>query len=138
MMKYLSLLHDKSSPLCEKNYESTVTLPSCSSVGVTYKIVRLSFRRRMELARRVLELARKYEYHEAGQGMEDSIEAHILSCEIDGLYLQWGLAEIAGLSVDGMAITPELLVERGPEPLAREIVDAIKRECGLTEDERKN
>jgi len=138
MTKYLSLLHDRSTPGVGQNYESTVSLPSRSMAGVTYRIVRLSFGRRMELARRVLELARRYEYHEAGERMEDNIDAHILSCEIDRLYLQWGLAGIEGLTVDGMAITPEVLVERGPEPLAREIVEAIKRECGLGEHERKN
>jgi hypothetical protein len=115
-----------------------VTLPSKTTQGVEFTIIRLSFARRMELARRVLELSRQMEFHQAGEGIDESIEANILSCEIDRLYLRWGLAAISGLIIDGMEATAELLAEKGPENLADEIVAAVKAECGLTENERKN
>jgi hypothetical protein len=119
-------------------YESTVTQPSCSMAGVEFTVVRLSFARRMELARSVLALSRRLEFQQAGEGVEDNIQANILSCEIDQLYLRWGLIGITGLTVDGMDATPELIAEKGPEDLAREIVSAIKSQCGLDESERKN
>jgi hypothetical protein len=119
-------------------YQSTVTQPSRCIGGVEFTILRLSFARRMDLARRVLELSRRLEFHQAGEGVEDNIQANILGCEIDQLYLRWGLIAIVGLTVDGMDATPELIAEKGPEDLAREIVSAIKSQCGLSESERKN
>jgi hypothetical protein len=119
-------------------YESTVAQPSCCMAGVEFTVLRLSFARRMELARRVLELSRRLEFQQAGEGVEDNIQANILSFEIDQLYLRWGLIGITGLTVDGMDATPELIADKGPEDLAREIVNAIKSQCGLGESERKN
>ena len=58
--------------------------------------------------------------------------------QIDRLYLEWGLQAIDGLSIDGEAATPRLLIEQGPESLTREIVARIRGECHLSEDERKN
>ena len=119
-------------------YESTVTLRSQSFSGVEFTILRLSFGRRMDLARRVLELSKRLDFHAAGEGLEDNLEANILASEIDHLYLAWGLVAIRGLTVDGAEATPELLTEKGPEELASEIVTAIKAQCGLSESERKN
>jgi hypothetical protein len=42
------------------------------------------------------------------------------------------------LSVDGVEATPEVLLERGPEELFREALAAVRREAGLSEEERKN
>jgi hypothetical protein len=61
-----------------------------------------------------------------------------LSHEIDRTYLEWGLVDVSGLEIDGETATPELVLLKGPEELCREAVDAIKAECHLTEDERKN
>lgn len=119
-------------------YESIIRVSSTVMPGVEFRIVRLSFGRRMELARRVLELARRAEFLQAGEKRDDGIEAHVIACDIDRLYLEWGLVEIAGLQIDGERATPESLIETGPEGLAHEIVAAIKRECALTEQERKN
>ena len=119
-------------------YESTVTQPSRCMPGVEFTVLRLSFTRRMELARKVLELSRRMEFQQAGEGVDDNIQANILGCEIDKVYLGWGLIGITGLTVDGIAATPELIAEKGPEELAREIVSAIKSQCGLSENERKN
>jgi hypothetical protein len=106
--------------------------------GVEFTILRLSFARRTELARRVLELSRRLEFHESGDDIEDKLQANILACEIDRLYLDWGLVAVHGLTIDGMDPTSEVLAEKGPEDLGREIVTAVKAQCGLTEEERKN
>jgi hypothetical protein len=92
----------------------------------------------MQLARAVLELSRQMEFREAGAGVDDKIQANILSFEIDRLYLQWGLVKVSGLTIDGVDATAELLAEKGPEDLVREIVDTVKQQCGLSDGERKN
>jgi hypothetical protein len=50
----------------------------------------------------------------------------------------WGLRKIEGLTVDGEPATVESAIARGPESLCREMVAAIKAECGLTAEEAKN
>ena len=42
------------------------------------------------------------------------------------------------MTIDGDPATPALLIEKGPELLAREIVVRVRAECHLSEDERKN
>ena len=138
MMKSLLHLDETARNRAPLEYDSMVTLASRTMEGVEFTIVKLSFARRMELARRVLELSRRMEFHQAGEGIDENIEANILSCEIDRLYLRWGLAAIDGLFIDGIEATAELLAEKGPESLAEEVVAAVKAECGLTENERKN
>ena len=67
-----------------------------------------------------------------------AIEASILAQEIDAMYLHWGLLSIEGLTIDGEPATAVGLLEKGPEELSREVVSAIKEQCGLSEPERKN
>lgn len=119
-------------------YESTVTMESKEMAGVRFRIVRMSFGRRLELTRQVRELSRRFEYLQAGSDAGERIEAGLIGAEVDRLYLLWGLAGVDGLEIDGKAATPEQVVEAGPEGLCREILGAIKAECGLSEDERKN
>jgi hypothetical protein len=52
--------------------------------------------------------------------------------------VKWGLAGIEGLEIDSKPATPESLIERGPEELVREVLAAIRREAGLSEDEKKD
>ncbi len=137
-MRFLSHSDEARRPAATTDYESTVTVASQILAGVEFTILRLSFMRRMELARKVLELGRRLEFRGAGEGIEDKLEANIIACEIDRLYLTWGLVRVTGLSIDGADATAESLVERGPEDLAREIVNAIKGQCGLNDNERKN
>jgi hypothetical protein len=75
---------------------------------------------------------------ESGSDLQERVEANLLAQEIDEMYLRWGLASIELLSTDGEPSTVESLIEKGPESLAREIVRAIKAECGLSNEERKN
>jgi hypothetical protein len=119
-------------------YNSTTTIPSGVMDGVRFTITRMTFGRRIDLMRRVRHLSAKMEFARAGAGVEDAIEASLLGAEIDELYLRWGFTAIEGLDIDGLAADLELLIAAGPEPLCREIIAAIKRECWLTEEERKN
>jgi hypothetical protein len=119
------------------DYESVTTIDSARA-GVRLHVRRMSFGRRLELMRRVRDLARKVEFLEAGSKTGEQMDAGLLRAEIDRMFVLWGLAGIAGLEVDGAEATPEALVERGPEDVFREALAAVRREAGLTEEERKN
>lgn len=88
--------------------------------------------------RRVRQLSGQFEFERAGSSIDDRLQASLTAAAIDELYLSWGLISIDGLELDGREASPESLALCGPEPLCREIIAAIKRECALTEDERKN
>ncbi len=115
-----------------------VWLESKAVPGVRFAIHRISFGRRMELSRRVREISQKAEFLEASTELHEKIEANILALEIDAMYLHWGLVCVEGLIIDGQAADAPQLLEKGPEELAREVVSAIKGQCGLSEAERKN
>src|SRR5258708_1947307 len=119
-------------------YESVVRRQSGEYPEVWFTIRRMSFGRRLELAKEIRELSRRMEFAAAGGTPGDEMEAAILSGEIEGLYLRWGLVAVEGLAVDGGSASPDLLLEKGPEALTREILLAIQAECGLSDDERKN
>jgi hypothetical protein len=119
-------------------HDSGVWLDSDVLAGVRYKVARVSVSRRIELARKIREIGRKLEFLEAGSDPREKIEAAVLEAEIDHAYLEWGLAEVSGLSIDGEDATPRTLIETGPMGLALEILARIKAECGLSETERKN
>lgn len=119
-------------------YESTLTVDSKTAPGVSYSLYRMSFGRRLELMRQVREIAVKLEFLQAASREADQMEARILAGEIERLYVRWGVQEVRGLIIDGEPATPESLACSGPENLFAEAVQAVARECGLTEDERKN
>jgi hypothetical protein len=119
-------------------YESAVWFDAETAAGVKFRVARISVARRIELARRIREIGRKVEFLEAGQDPREKLEAAVLAAEIDRVYLEWGLEEMQGLWIDGEAATPAALIEKGPLELAKEILARIKRECGLSEDQRKN
>lgn len=120
------------------NYESAVNIESKCRPGVSFTIRKMSFARRVELTQRIRQCAQKIEFLEAGNDPRETIEAALLATEIDQLYLCWGLAKVDGLELDGAPATPELLIAAGPEDLCREVLAAIKAECGLSGEERKN
>lgn len=120
------------------HYESSVAIASKAQPGVVYQVARMSFGRRLELVRRIRELAPKIEFLEASGSARDEVEARLLSAEVDRLYLAWGLRSVSGLEIDGQKATPELLAEAGPEELFREALTAVKETCCLSEAERKN
>ncbi len=120
------------------HYESERTLESSVAPGVKYTITRMSLGRRIELTRRAWELTGKAECLQASEDPREKLEAAALAAEIDQLYLKWGLKRVEGLTLDGEPATPESLIAIGPEELSKEILTAIRRECGLTDEERKN
>jgi len=119
-------------------YESVAVVESKIANGVTFTVARMSFARRQELMRRVRELAKRLEFLEAGQEPGDKMDAALVQAEVDRLYVAWGLRAVEGLSLDGAAATPELLVEAGPEELFREALAVVRAETGLSAAERKN
>jgi hypothetical protein len=79
----------------------------------------------------------RHEFLQAGE-TEDKLEASFGELLVRKLYLEWGLAELSGLTIDGGAVTTQELIERGPELLTDEITEAVQRELALSEEERKN
>jgi hypothetical protein len=98
----------------------------------------MSFARRMELTRRIRDLAERVEFLSAGESPKEKMDATLLCGEIERTYVLWGLTEVGGLELDGAPATPESLVLRGPEKLFHEVLTAVKAACGLSETERKN
>ena len=120
------------------NYETTARIESSAAPGVSFVVRRMSFARRTELIRRIRDLAQRIEVANAGESPRDKLDAALLSSEIERTYVLWGLEAVSGLVLDGAPATPESLLASGPEELFREALAAIKSECGLTGDERKN
>ena len=120
------------------SWESHKTVASQTHSGVEFVIARMTFGRRLELMRKVRDLAARLEFFEAGREARNEMEASLLGAEIDSLYLLWGIEEIRGLELDGAPATAESLIEIGPEELFAEALAAVKAECGLSENERKN
>jgi hypothetical protein len=96
-----------------------------------------SLGQRIALTGRVRELTLDNEFLRAGD-ISDQVTASLAELLVKKLYVEWGLAAIKGLKIDGEEASATALIERGPEELIDEIVAAIKAESGLTEDERKN
>jgi hypothetical protein len=113
-------------------------MKSTSCKGVEFEIARVSLSGRVEITTKVGALLRELEYRNAGDEVQDRLEAARLDAAIDRAYVDWGLRGIRGLSIDGEVATAANLLERGPEALSREIAAAIRRECSLSEAERKN
>jgi hypothetical protein len=120
------------------DYSSSRVVESQKVAGVRFTILKMSFGRRMELMGRVRELARRAEFLAAGKSVEERMDAALARAEIDRLYVTWGLQTVAGLKVDGVEATPEILAQAGPEELFREALALVRREAGLDEAERKN
>ena len=119
-------------------YASSEWHEAASMQGVRYEIVKVSRARRAEITRRVRSLLAELEYHEAGEGVDDRLAAAEVASRVDRVYVEWGLLNVAGLEVDGEPCGVAVLVERGPERLCREIAAQLRRQCRLSEEERKN
>jgi hypothetical protein len=131
MMKLTSLLH-KAGDYSSVSWHSSKVMP-----GVRFAIRRISLRQRIDLNRRVKELTIKYEFLKAGDA-SCQLQAALSDLLVAKLYLEWGLEEVEGLSIDGRKATAGLLIAKGPEGLANEIVPLIQAESALADDERKN
>lgn len=120
------------------HYESYLTVESRACPGVRFRVRRLSLARRMELVRLIRETGEKLAFHMAGDSVTDTAQAGEIRARMDDLYIRWGLDEISGLAIDGEPASLESFLDRGPDALAREIVEAIQGELFLNEDARKN
>ena len=118
-------------------FESTRRLESQSVPGAVFWVRKTSLAQRIELLTRVRELTRKYEFLRAG-GPAEQTEASLADLLTTRLYVEWGLERVEGLSIDGQDASVSLLLEKGPEELCAEIAHAVQKECGLSEEERKN
>ena len=119
-------------------WQSSKVVSSEKLPGVEFVIARMTFGRRVELMKRVRDLAARAEFFDAGRDEKNRMEASLLGAEIDRLYIEWGVEEIRGLELDGEPATARSMVDRGPEELFHEALGAVKAECGLSETERKN
>jgi hypothetical protein len=117
-------------------YESVIQKESNVCPGVTYRVARMSFGRRIELMRLVREITMKFEFQEAA-GEAGRMAAAILSSEVDRLYVGWGLKAVDGLLIDGLPATPQMLLLEGPEDLLKEALEIVRAECGLSDQEKK-
>ncbi len=112
---------------------------SAAVPGVRFRLRRISFGRRIELARTLreqLEAMDRALLLPPGEARD--AETALLAAAMDAAHLQWGLASIEDLEIDGAPATAESLLADGPEALVTEILAAIRRETGLDEAERKN
>ena len=132
MMKLTSLLHKDIVYYESVSWHSSQVMP-----GVRFSLRRVSLRQRIELNRRVKELTIKHEFLIAG-GTPDRLEAALSDLLVAKLYVEWGLQQIEGLSIDGQNATADLLIAYGPESLTNEIGLLIQAQSSLTDDERKN
>jgi len=119
-------------------YTSEVMVKSRAVPGVTFTITKMSFGRRMELMRLVRELAGRTTFLAASGDAGDKMDAALLQAEIERAYVMWGVKAVDGLTVDGIVAGPEVLAAGGPEELFQEALAAVRRETGLSEEERKN
>lgn len=119
-------------------YSSVRSFESKVLPGVAVTVHRMSLARRIELARMIQNVLPGLNYSSAGTSASDHLDASIAAAEIDRIYVRWGLQRIDGLLIDGADATPSSVFELGPEALVREIVAAVRSECMLNEEERKN
>jgi hypothetical protein len=119
-------------------YDSVELVESKIADGVSYSVSKMSFSRRMDLMKRVRDLASRMEFLVAAADAGGKMDAALLEVEIERMYVKWGLREVTGLEVDGSAATPESLAESGPEDLFREALAAVRAAAGLSDAERKN
>jgi hypothetical protein len=131
MMKFMSLLR-KAPGHSSLSWRQSQTVPE-----VRFAIKRISLASRLELTKRLRELTLRYEFLNAGE-TADQLEAALSDLLVRKLYIEWGLAEIQGLTIDREPATAALLIQKGPENLSGEIISAIRQEIEVSEDERKN
>lgn len=130
-MKYFSRL-GKKVELQTVAWHDSKTLP-----GARFAIRRVSLGARLELTSRARELALKHEFLRAGDAA-DQLEASLADLLVKQMYLEWGLHALEGVCVDGKKLCPAEVVKKAPEFFSDEVLDALRAELGLTEDERKN
>lgn len=79
----------------------------------------------------------QHEFLRTGMPLE-KMDAAMSELLADRIYLLWGIAEVQGFFIDNEPACVSAIVERGPETLSSEMIEAIQREIGLTKEEEKN
>ena len=121
-----------------ERYESSISIRSTVRPGVTFRVLRMSLRRRHWLLQVLRKLCVEQAFHAAGEDVADEVAAAEIQARIDELVVRHCLEEIRGLRIDGRRADVELLLESGPEDLVREIAESAAGQNLLSEDERKN
>ena len=131
MMSFLSRW--RSAP----SYQSLLWLESEVIEGVEFSIRKISLAQRIELTARIRELVLRNEFLKTGN-VSDQLEAGMADLMVQKLYVEWAVAGVRGLRIDGEAASVRLLIERGPEELVAEMASSIRTHLALTDEERKN
>ena len=118
-------------------FESVRWFDSQTTPGVRFAVREPSLSKRIDLTRQLNELTLRHEFLASG-GELQQLELTLAELLVQKLLIEWGLATIENLRIDGKAANAELLIEAGPEQLVVEIAAAIKKSCSLDEEERKN
>jgi hypothetical protein len=120
------------------NYHSTIRKESRVFPGIWFEIRRPSMNARLELLRLVRAQGHSLPFHSASEEVEDQLRTKELLISIDAIYIRWALHRIGDLWIDDQPADCDILIEKGPETLCREIAETIRAECFLSEEERKN
>lgn len=131
MMNFISLSRKHT------NFESVRWQTSRELPEVRFAVREPSLQNRIDLTRQLHELTLRNDFLASGKEMEQ-LELALAELLVQKLLVEWGLAAIEGLYIDGKAATPNQLIESGPERLVAEIATAVRERCGLSEEERKN
>jgi hypothetical protein len=135
MMKFISRWRNQLSP--PVNHQSLLWLESEIVPGVDFSIRKMSLGQRIELSSRVRELTLRNEFLRGGEP-SDQLDAKLADLLVQKLYVEWAVADLKGLRIDGQPASLSLLIERGPEPLVGEMAEAISAHLELSDAERKN
>lgn len=119
------------------DYHSHVWHESSVCKGVRFATRQISLAGRIELAQRIQDLIFKNEFLRAGDALERS-QACLADLLAKKVYLEWGIADVQSLRINGRPASVQDLIDHGPEDLCEEIASTIQSELSLSEEERKN
>jgi hypothetical protein len=119
------------------SYQSLLWLDSKRLPGVRFSLRKMSLSQRIDLSSRTRELTLRNEFLKAGN-LTDQMDAGLADLLVEKLYLEWAVAGVTGLRIDGTPASLPLLIERGPDVLVNEILEAIRSQLELSDAERKN
>ena len=117
-------------------YASLAWHESQAVPSVRFAIRRITLTQRLELAKRIRDLSLREEFLKAG-GTPEQLESSICDLLTRKALIEWGLAAVTGIRIDGQSATAQLIIDKGPESLTDEIVSAIQREAGLSGTRKK-
>jgi len=132
MMKFISRWRKPAA-----DYQSLLWLESETVPGVEFSIRKMSLAQRLELSSRVRGMTLRNEFLRSG-ALSDQMEANVADLLVQKLYVEWAVADLKGLRIDGQPASLITLIDRGPECLVQEMAEAISAHLELSDAERKN